>query len=45
MRDAIIGLYISRKRFGIEAVRESDSDVQYHTGLPSTVIFYRLLNI
>jgi len=34
---------ISRKRFGIDAIQESDKDVHYYTGLPSTAVFYRLL--
>ena len=34
---------VSRKRFGIDAIQESDKDVHYYTGLPSTAVFYRLL--
>jgi len=34
---------VSRKRFGIEAVQESDKDVHYYAGLPSTAVFFRLL--
>ena len=30
-------------KFCIEAIRESDKDVQFYTGLPSVAVFYRLL--
>ena len=34
---------VSRKRFGIEACRDSDKDVWFYTGLPSVAEFYQLL--
>ena len=33
---------VGRKRFGIEAVRDFDKDVNFYTGLPSAAVFDRL---
>ena len=33
---------VGRKRFGIEAVQDSDKDVNFYTGLPSAAVFDRL---
>ena len=34
---------VSRKRFGIEALQDSDENIRFYTGLPSLAVFYRLL--
>ena len=34
---------VTRKRFGIEAVRDSDKDVNFYTGLPNAAVFDRPL--
>ena len=34
---------ISRIRFGIGAIQESDKDVHFYSGFPCAAVFYRIL--